>query len=229
MSVKDRRKTARLSPSPKHPDYASLVEPFMARVSAQERALVAAGITPAAGLSAFGAAWMDARISPDLVKFESLVAPGVVFKDSTTFTESRVGRDLLVEAWGAVYAAFPDLAFYPQGAELRALPYWDFRDGVRRATFPWRAVGRFSGRLQRPSGGPSIAPTGRTLDLVGVDRFVFDETWTITQFDSDWDILGAAYQLGLLPLPAGDGPLVRAALKVRSTVSRAHGRLAEAF
>ncbi len=227
MSVKHRR-SAPLSPPPKHSGYSGLVEPFTARVSAQERALVAAGIAPAAGLTSFGTAWIDARSSQDLAKFESLLTPGVVFKDSATFAESRVGRDRLVEAWRAVYAAFPDLAFYPQGPELRALPYWDFRDGVRRATFPWRAVGRFSNGLQPPSGGPSIAPTNRNLDIVGVDRYVFDETWTITQVDSDWDILGAANQLGLLPLPALDGPLARAVLKVRSTVSRSRGRTAEA-
>jgi hypothetical protein len=202
-----------LLPSPRHIGHADQVEPFLGRVEAQVAELVAAGL-PLAGADEFIRRWFEAWRDRDTERIVACATPDVEFIDPGTSGVLR-GRPTLRDYTDRFFRAVPDLVFYPQrGAEV--LPYWDTYGGVGRVTLPWRAIGRFVAPLSLP-GWPTIAPTGRTMDFVGIDRYVFGSNWQIARIDTDYDMVGVLQQVSLLPNLKH--PAIKGALAVERAVA----------
>ena len=97
-----------------------------------------------------------------------------------------------VRGGDALAAWFADL--------LRAFPDWTieientFDDGDRQVVVQWHARGTFEG-------GPflGIEPTGRPVELRGVDVFRFDDDWRVDSNTVYYDGAEFARQLGMLP------------------------------
>lgn len=195
--------------SPSHATYQPLLAPYFDAVDRQEEALVAAGFTQAAGCAAFTRSWYGAWVARDVDGIIAHVTPDIAFADPGTGGVLK-SRTTLREYTEEFYVAVPDLVFYPQGVDV--LPYWDVLGEQVRVTLPWRAVGRFSGVLALRD-WPRIAPTGRCLEMVGIDRYVLTDDWKIARIDTDYDMLGALQQVGLVPDLLGSVAQVAAAFE----------------
>jgi hypothetical protein len=191
------------SESPFHEAHAAALPEYFKLVRQQEKSLVAAGL-PARGLAKFTTGWFEAWQERDVAAIVAHATEDVDFVDPGTGGTLH-GRDLLADYTERFFVAVPDLVFYPTDG-VKMLPYWDFFGGVARVTIPWRAIGRFSGTLAL-DGWPSIAATGRCMDFVGIDRYVFADGWKIARIDTDYDLLGALQQVGLVP--GLNGPVAR--------------------
>src|SRR3954465_10323856 len=95
------------------------------------------------------------------------------------------GAYALTEWFRDVFAAVPDWHVEIQNA---------FDDGDRQAVVQWRGGGRFTGA---PFLG--IEPTGRTIDLTGVDVFRFDADGKVDSNTVYYDGAEFARQVGMLP------------------------------
>ena len=93
----------------------------------------------------------------------------------------------------------PDVRFEGVAEKLYAA-----LDGAGLAV-PWRMTGTFTGEMafwgkRYGSEPPTWAPTGRSVDIQGVDLYEFRDgllcSWTIA-----YDLYGLSQQLGLLPSP----------------------------
>ncbi|SHU15659.1 Uncharacterised protein [Mycobacteroides abscessus subsp. abscessus] len=169
-----------------HAPHIDLMGGFVDRLRDQEKANVDAG-NPAEDLADFLIRWFYAWEQRSVHMLREFFADDLVYADPTganrEFTMSRADLDLYSLLFAKVA---PDLVFYPQDDQPRALPYYDFLDGIVRITVPWRAIGKF--RF-----------TPRHFDVVGVDRYVMirDEQrgWLIQRIDTDLDLLGAFGQI----------------------------------
>jgi steroid delta-isomerase-like uncharacterized protein len=115
-----------------------------------------------------------------------------------------VGERELRAFFGEVFTALPDLRF-----EVEAIHPVDDHTAVGQ----WRLTGTFTG-------GPfqGIEPTGRCLDLRGVDVMRFEDGW-LRRNDIYYDGLTFARQIGLLP--AADSNADRGMLSAFNALARA--------
>ena len=93
-------------------------------------------------------------------------------------------RRFMEDSWGA----FPDLTFSEPD------PPFLVEDGERIA-WAWRMQGRFTGAPLDP---PGFAPTGRAIDVVGIDQWELRDG-RIARYRAHYDVNGMARQLGIVP------------------------------
>jgi steroid delta-isomerase-like uncharacterized protein len=83
---------------------------------------------------------------------------------------------------------------------LTAVPDWrmeienTFDDGDRQVVVQWRGTGTFTGGTFM-----GIEPSGRRVDIKGVDVFRFDDDWKVDQNTVYYDGAEFARQIGMLP------------------------------
>lgn len=142
--------------------------------------------------------WLDAWNSQDLDALTSLVTDDVVWEDPAMFGETVHGRAEFRAFAESFLRALPDVRFDVTGPPYLAA------EGMGLAV-TWRMTGTFTGELawwgkRYGANPPAFAPTGRRVDLEGVDLYELRDgvlsRWTIV-----YDLLGLSQQLGLIPPP----------------------------
>jgi len=209
-----------LGPSPEHSKYVGLMPRYWERVAAQEKDLVDHGY-PAEGILDFCQDWFDGWASQSVDKLSARMTEDITYIDSTSFGKVK---ERTLDSCRQSFLAFPDFAFYPQDDSIRSLPYFDFAEDELRVTIPWRGIGRQSGRFNIPDTDLTIAPTGRCINFIGVDRYTTVRDGNgkirISHIDTDWDML--YYAIGQLsPIQLRKPPserTLRAALAVERAI-----------
>jgi steroid delta-isomerase-like uncharacterized protein len=163
----------------------------------------------------WAARWLEAWNSHDLDALTELVTEDIVWEDPAMFGETVHGRAEFRAFTESFFQALPDVRFDPTESPYPAL------EGMKLAV-PWRMTGTFTGELawwgrRYGANPPAFAPTGRRVDLEGVDMYEFRDgllaRWTIV-----YDLLGLSQQLGLVP-PA-DSRLTRLQLHGQRLAAR---------
>lgn len=213
-------------PSPEHAKYQALLPDFWRKVEQQEAEMIDRGL-PARGMVDFAKTWFDGWRSQDVAKIRQCVTEDATYIDSSSFQTKIGGKGLTAEHCRIAFTAFPDLAFYPQDATNRSLPYADYFEGQWRLTIPWRGIGRFTGTMVLPQfPGVVIPGTGRCINFIGIDRYTLTDDFRITHIDTDWDMAFGLLQLVPFGVSAAD-----AALRVlsRPAVFRTMGAMMRAL
>lgn len=150
----------------------------------------------ASELRDFAVRWLNAWNSHNLDELEAMVNEDIAWEDPAMFGETVHGRAEFRAFTETFFRAFPDVRFEGVGAPYLAL------EGTALA-LRWRMTATFTGDLALwgkrfgPT-PPAFAPTGRRLDIEGVDLYEFRDglvsRWTIV-----YDLFGLSRQLGLLP------------------------------
>jgi steroid delta-isomerase-like uncharacterized protein len=134
------------------------------------------------------AAWNSCR--PEEVT--ALCTDDVAWDDPLTERPER-GRAAVADYLRNVWRAFPDLHFtWPEG------PYASF-DGIKLALH-WHVTGTMLG----PMDPPGFAPTGRRIELDGVDLLEIREG-LCSAYTGFFDVQGVARQIGAAPAPGSRG------------------------
>jgi steroid delta-isomerase-like uncharacterized protein len=140
--------------------------------------------------------WEQAWNSHDLDALEKLVTEDITWEDPAMFGETVHGRAEFRAFTETLFRGLPDVRFDGLGAPYFAL------DGAGIA-LRWRMTGTFTGDLtfwgkRFGSTPPAFSPTGRRVDIEGVDLYEFRDglisDWTIV-----YDLFGLSQQLGLFP------------------------------
>jgi steroid delta-isomerase-like uncharacterized protein len=144
----------------------------------------------------FAVRWLEAWNSHNLDALEAMVTEDITWEDPAQFGETVHGRAEFRAFTEDLFRGIPDVRFDPIGA-----PYLPLEgDGL---AVRWRMTGTFTGDLALwgKSFGPNppaYAPTGRSVDIEGVDLYEFRDgllsRWTIV-----YDLFGLSQQLGLIP------------------------------
>ena len=139
-------------------------------------------------VSRYEAAW-NGRDSSAMVP---LVTDDIVWADPALPEPARgpaAVQQFMEDSW----RAFPDLVFDEPDPQF-LLAQGD------RVMWAWRMRGTFSGDRIDP---PGFAPTGRSMDVRGVDLWVMRDG-RIADYQAVYDVNGMARQLGIVP-EAGSG------------------------
>ena|ERR687898_884228 len=142
----------------------------------------------------FGERYVEAWNSHDAARLEPLVTPEVVWLDPGLPEPAR-GLAEVQDFMRAAWVAFPDLRF-TRG------PMWldPHEDSM---TWAWRMQGTHSGPLDPPG----FAPTGRQIDVDGIDVWDFMDG-RIDRYRAYYDMALVARQLGVMPGPGSRGERV---------------------
>jgi predicted ester cyclase len=117
-------------------------------------------------------------------------------------------RRFMEDSWRAV----PDLRFEVTGSRC-------FADDAPVLMVPWRMTGTQLG----PVDPPGYAPTGRRIEVEGVDVYAFRGE-RVADYRACYDNLAVARQLGLLPTPGSRGEhLLAAAQRAPARLRRPRG------
>jgi steroid delta-isomerase-like uncharacterized protein len=139
----------------------------------------------------FAERYLEAWNSYDAERIEDLVTPDVVWLDPSLPEPARgvhEVKDFMRRSW----EAFPDLHF------TGGLTWLDpHNDSV---TWAWRMEGTHRGEIEPPG----FAPTGRRIDIDGIDVWDFSEG-RIERFRAYWDMAELARQIGAMPPPGSRG------------------------
>lgn len=147
-------------------------------------------------LREFSVRWLEAWNSHDLDALETLVTEDITWEDPAQFGETVHGRAEFRAFTEDLFRGIPDVRFDPIG-----VPYVPLEGNGLAVR--WRMTGTFTGDLALwgKSFGPNrpaYAPTGRSVDIEGVDLYEFRDgllsRWTIV-----YDLFGLSRQLGLFP------------------------------
>jgi steroid delta-isomerase-like uncharacterized protein len=132
--------------------------------------------------------------SHDADLIEPLVTEDIVWLDPALPEPAR-GVEEVKEFMRTSWAAFPDLRFTPG-------PMWldPHEDSM---TWAWRMEGTNSGPLEPPG----FAPTGRRIDVDGIDVWDFADG-RIERYRAYYDMALVARQLGVMPSPGSRGERV---------------------
>jgi steroid delta-isomerase-like uncharacterized protein len=142
-------------------------------------------------LAGFADRYLAAWNSHDADRVLECMTDDIVYDDAAWPTQMR-GHDDVRDFVTAIWRAMPDLAF-----QVVEGPY--VVADKPKAAFHWRATGMFTGPLEPPG----FAPTGRSMEIEGVDFHEYRDG-KIARLRIDFDMLDATRQLGLMP-PAGSG------------------------
>jgi steroid delta-isomerase-like uncharacterized protein len=151
-------------------------------------------------IAGWAARWLEAWNTHDLDTLTELVTDDIVWDDPAMFGETVNGRSEFRAFTEIFFRAFPDVRFDA------ARPPHVATDGLGLAV-PWRMTATFTGELtwwgQRyGENPPAFAPTGRRVDLEGVDLYELRDgllsSWTIV-----YDLFDLSQQLGLSPPAQG--------------------------
>jgi steroid delta-isomerase-like uncharacterized protein len=138
----------------------------------------------------YAAAWN--RYDADVI--EPLVTEDIVWMDPALPEPARgveEVKDFMRRSW----EAFPDLRF--SGGAMWLDPEND------SMTWAWRMEGTQRGPIEPPG----FAPTGRRIDIDGIDVWDF-EGERISRYRAYWDMALLAQQLGVMPPPGSRGERV---------------------
>ena len=130
--------------------------------------------------------WVAAWKSHQPERLFELMTEDIVYDDSAWPTTMRGYADVRVFV-DSVWRAFPDLAF-----EMTDGPY--LHPGAARAAFLWRGTGTHTGPLDPPG----FAPTGKRIEIEGVDFQEYREG-KVSRLNIVFDMMDVARQLGTLP------------------------------
>ncbi|HEY7454713.1 MAG TPA: ester cyclase [Thermoleophilaceae bacterium] len=147
----------------------------------------------------FAERYADAWNSHDAELIEPLVTENIVWLDPALPEPAR-GVNEVKEFMRTSWAAFPDLHF-------TAGPMWldPHEDSM---TWAWRMEGTHTGPLEPPG----FAPTGRGIDVDGIDVWDFADG-RIDRYRAYYDMSLIARQLGLMPTPGSRFERVGVALQ----------------
>ena len=117
-------------------------------------------------------------------------------EDPAMFGETAHGRHEFRAFIEIFFHAFPDVHLEGTGALYLAL------EGTGLA-LPWRMTGTFTGELafwgkRYGSKPPTLAPTGRAIDIEGIDLYEFRDG-LISRHTLLYDVYDFSQQIGLLP------------------------------
>jgi steroid delta-isomerase-like uncharacterized protein len=152
---------------------------------------------PRAGeLSDYLERWETAWNTHDVDQLQALVTEDIVCEDPAMFGETAHGRSEFVAFVELFFRAFPDVHLEGTGALYAAL------EGTGLA-LPWRMTGTFTGELafwgkRYGSRPPTWAPTGRPIDIDGIDLYEFRDG-LISRQKLIYDLYDFSQQIGLLP------------------------------
>lgn len=129
-----------------------------------------------------------------------LATDDVLWEDPTIRGGRAVGHEAVRDWLRSFWGAFPDMTFaFLDGDGAHAADAIYLSAGGRRVAAPWRCRGTLSGTLS-----PGFAPTGKSVDLTGVDLYAF-RGGRLCHVRTMTDVLEAARQAGLFPRPASLG------------------------
>jgi hypothetical protein len=153
-------------------------------------------LSRAGELDDFLGRWETAWNTHNLDELEALVTEDIVCEDPAMFGETAHGRHEFRAFIEIFFRAFPDVHVEDTGALYPAL------QGTGLA-LPWRLTGTFTGELafwgkRYGSKPPTLAPTGRTIDIDGIDLYEFRDG-LISHQTLIYDPYNFAQQIGLLP------------------------------
>ncbi len=155
--------------------------------------------TPAS-LDEFCARYMDAWNSQDATRIAPLLTEDIVWHDPALPEPARgVGavQQFMRDGW----RAFPDLHFSEPDRTHRTA------DGDHVA-WAWRMTGTFNGPLDPPG----FAPTGRAMQVDGVDLWVMRDG-RIAHYRAFYDLNDLSRQLGIAPPPGSRGERAMVAMQ----------------
>src|ERR687885_1291322 len=163
-------------------------------------------------LDAFCARYLAAWNDHDADAMAELVTDDVVWEDpalpATAHGPAAV-QDFMREAW----VAFPDLRFDESDHPHRTA-------SADQVAWRWRMRGTNTG----PIDPPGFAPTGRAIEIDGVDLWTLRDG-RIARYRAFYDFNAIAVQLGLAPAPGGRLEKAMAALqRLRPRVPRRRSR-----
>ncbi len=166
--------------------------------------------TPADGfLRRFCGLYLEAWNShvPDRVL--ALATEDVLWEDPT-IPGGRARGHAEVRSWlVSFWRAFPDMTFAFLDGASHEQPDALYVSGCgRRVAAPWRCHGTLLGPLDPPG----FAPTGRKLELAGVDLYAF-RGGRVCHVRTITDLQDAARQAGLLPRAGGAGERIAVLLQ----------------
>jgi ketosteroid isomerase-like protein len=147
-------------------------------------------------LNDFFERWDNAWNNHDLDQLETLVTEDVVCEDPAMFGETVHGRREFRAFCELFFRGFPDVRLESTGALYPALQ----GEGL---ALPWRMTGTFTGELafwgkRYGSKPPTWAPTGRSIDLNGIDLYEFRDG-LISSHTLIYDLYDFSQQIGLFP------------------------------
>jgi SnoaL-like polyketide cyclase len=152
---------------------------------------------PRAGeLDDFFDRWETAWNTHSLDQLDALVTEDIVCDDPAMFGETVHRRSEFRAFTDIFFRAFPDVHLEGTGALYPAL------EGNGLA-LPWRMTGTFTGELalwgkRYGSRPPTWAPTGRPIDINGIDLYEFRDG-LISHQKLIYDLYDFSQQIGLLP------------------------------
>jgi ketosteroid isomerase-like protein len=175
-------------------------------------------------LEDFFSRWETAWNTHDLGELEALVTEDIVCEDPAMLGETAHGRHEFRAFIELFFRALPDVHVESTGALYLA------HEGTGMA-LPWRLTGTFTGELQfwgerYGSKPPTLAPTGRAVDINGIDLYEFRDG-LISHHTIIYDPINFSQQVGLLPPPDRKVPAVML-LAQRLIASRSRRRRARA-
>ena len=142
----------------------------------------------------FAERYVEAWNSHDADRIEPLVIRDVVWLDPALPEPAR-GLDEVKELMRSAWVAFPDLRF--TSGPLWLDPHED------SMSWAWRMEGTHDGPLDPPG----FAPTGRRIDVDGIDVWDFEDG-RIRRYRAYYDMADVARQLGVMPPPGSRGERV---------------------
>src|SRR3954454_11271686 len=162
-------------------------------------------------LAQFCARYLAAWNGHDATAMADLVTDDIVWEDPALPGPAR-GVPAVQEFMRAAWVTFPDLRF-----DETDDPHCSF-DGERVA-WRWRMRGTMTGPI-RP---PGFAPTGRAMEVEGVDLWTMRDG-RIARSRAYYDMNELARQLGIAPPPGSTGERVVVALqKLQARLLRRRG------
>ena len=152
----------------------------------------------------FGHRWIDAWNRRDAEGLAALCTEDVEFTDPAIGTVH--GRAAVADWVRTCARAFPDYEFSePEPPYLAA--------DRPKAIVPWRMTGTNTGPMEPPG----FAPTGKRVDLEGVDHWWFRDG-LVERYRADYDSTGLSRQLGLVPAMGSKGE--QAMVRLQRATSR---------
>jgi len=163
--------------------------------------------------------WVACHNEHDIGRLVNLVSANLVWEDPAMFGATLTGRRAFRDMLTSSFRAFPDL-HVKQGAPMLG-------GETRTAAVEWRLRGTFEHPLRAPASLPKtlpkVAPTGRRLDVRGVDIYDFDDDMLLVRCRAMHDMFTLSRQLGLMPDPGSSLARLSAPLQwLGAAIQRRH-------
>ena len=140
--------------------------------------------------------WLTAWNTHNIDELEALVTEDIVCEDPAMLGETAHGRHEFRAFADLFFRALPDVHVESTGA------LYLVHQGTGMA-LPWRLTGTFTGELafwgkRYGSNPPTLAPTGRAVDINGIDLYEFRDG-LISRHTLIYDPVDFSQQIGLFP------------------------------